>query len=201
MPSDSVDPGFDLLDDVLQGVLQLARLGVLFQDLQAADDRQAGVLQDGQLAGEGADDLAAAAADGQAPRFFFAAFAGGRLLGFLDRDLGDEVAHLPDRRLGLFLGGGFDHVADLLPRGVHRLELIGRHGRFLIPPATVSRITSSAVVTPSEHIVAMPGLAQASPCPTSWPHSRSSSVEALAMIMSRSSSFIIISSNRPKRPL
>jgi hypothetical protein len=36
---------------------------------------------------------------------------------FLDGDLRDEVAHLPNRRLGFFLGGGLDHVLDLFAGG------------------------------------------------------------------------------------
>ena len=43
-------------------------------------------------------------------------FFGGRLAALLDGDLRDEVAHLPDRGLRLFLAGGLDDVLDLLAR-------------------------------------------------------------------------------------
>ena len=51
------------------------------------------------------------------------------LAGLLDGDLRHEVAHLPNRRLRFGFVGRFDDVFDLLPGGVHRLELISRHGR------------------------------------------------------------------------
>ena len=46
---------------------------------------------------------------------------------FFDRDLGDEVAHLANSRLGFFFGRRLDHVFDLGARGVHRLELKSWH--------------------------------------------------------------------------
>ena len=46
---------FDFVADVDQRVFQGPRLGLLLEDLQAAEDRQAGFLEDGQLAGEGGE--------------------------------------------------------------------------------------------------------------------------------------------------
>ena len=71
-------PALDLVADVDQGVFQRARRGLLLEDLQAAQDGQAGVLQDGELAGEGGQRLRLHAADGEAscpflPAFFCAA--------------------------------------------------------------------------------------------------------------------------------
>ena len=122
-------PAFDLVADVDQGVFQGPGRDLLFENLQAAQDRQAGVLQDGELAGEGGQRPLLHAAEGETscrgwPAFFCAA----DLAALLDGDLRDEVAHLPDRGLGLVLAGRFDDVLDLLAGGVHRLELIGRHG-------------------------------------------------------------------------
>ena len=54
-----------------------------------------------------------------------ASFGGGGL--FFDGDLRDEVSHLADGRLRLFLVGSIDLVPDFLPRGIHRFELISRH--------------------------------------------------------------------------
>ena len=55
-------------------------------------------------------------------------FCGGGLAALLDGDLRDEVPHLLDRRLRLFLAGGLDDVLDLLTGLVHRLEIITGHG-------------------------------------------------------------------------
>ena len=64
------------------------------------------------------------------PRFFLPPAASAFLRLFFDGDLGDEVAHLADRRLGFFLGRRFDHVLDLRAGRVHRFELKGWHGSF-----------------------------------------------------------------------
>ena len=60
-------PAFDLVADVHQAVLELARLRLLFENSQAAEDRQAGVLQDREIAGEDDADLRADAAQGELP--------------------------------------------------------------------------------------------------------------------------------------
>ena len=62
------------------------------------------------------------------PRFFLPPAGFGLLPALLDGDLRDEVPHLPDRGLRIFLGGGLDHVLDLGARRVHRLELKSGHG-------------------------------------------------------------------------
>ena len=85
----------DFVADVDQRVLQGARLGLLFQDLQAAEDRQAGFLEDGQLAGEGGQHLGVDAAEDEG----LALLGPGDLLalpfaGLFDGDLGDEQAPL-----------------------------------------------------------------------------------------------------------
>ncbi len=121
-------PAFDLVADVDQRVLQGPRLGLLLQDLQAAEDGQAGFLQNGQLAGEGGERLGIDAAQGEG----LALLRPGHLLAFafaglLQADLGDEQSPLLDRGLGLFLVGGLDHVADFLSGFVHRLELKSWH--------------------------------------------------------------------------
>ena len=51
--------GLDVLDDVDQRVLEHARLHLAFEDAQGPQDRQAGVLEGRELAGEGAQHLAA----------------------------------------------------------------------------------------------------------------------------------------------
>ena len=120
----------DVVADVDQAVLQAAGPSCCsFEDSQAAEDRQAGVLQDGQLPGEGGEHLAVHAADGEGLAALAAFLLVGRgLLGLLDGDLRHEVAHLANRGLRFFFAGGVDDVLDLLSGGVHRLELVGRHG-------------------------------------------------------------------------
>ena len=49
-------------------------------------------------------------------------------------DLRDEIAHVPDVRLGFVLVLRIDDISDLLTLGVHSLELIRRH--FDPPPQT-----------------------------------------------------------------
>ncbi len=58
---------FDLLAGVHQRVLQPARFGLLFQNPQASQNRQTGVLQNGQLPREHRQIATADAADGKAP--------------------------------------------------------------------------------------------------------------------------------------
>jgi len=101
---------------------------LLFQNSEAAENRQAGVLQNRELPREGGHHLRAGAADGKRLASLAPLFLGGRLARFLDGDLGDVVAHLANRRLGFRLVGRFDDVADLLPSLIHRFELICRHG-------------------------------------------------------------------------
>ena len=52
-------PAFDLVADVDEASSSAPPAWLLLEDLQAAEDRQAGVLEDGQLAGEGGEDLGA----------------------------------------------------------------------------------------------------------------------------------------------
>ena len=120
--------GFDVVDDVDEGVLEHAGLHLPFEDLQAAQHRQAGVLQGRELAGEGAR-----ASCWMTPPMVkvlaLLALAGPSSCPCLSscpadlRDLGDEVAHLPDLLLGFFLVGGLDGVLDLAAGGVHRFVL------------------------------------------------------------------------------
>ena len=121
----------DVFADVDERVLERAGLGLVLQDAQAAEDRQAGVLENGKLAREGREDLGADAADGEG--LFLLPLAAGALLGlgFLDAELGDEIAHRPDRRLRFFFVGRLDDVLQLVALGIHRLVLVGRHCRSL----------------------------------------------------------------------
>jgi len=64
-------PALDVLDDILQRILEHARLALAVEDLQAPEDRQAGVLERRELAGEGAELLGRDLADGE--RLLFAA--------------------------------------------------------------------------------------------------------------------------------
>ena len=103
-----------------------------FENLQAAQDRQAGVLKRGKLAGEEAELLGGDLADRERLLLFLAArlLGGGLaalLLGRALGDLGDEEPLLPDQLLGFFLGRGIDGVLDFLARRVHRFVLKGRH--------------------------------------------------------------------------
>ncbi len=71
-------PALDLVADVDQGVFQGPGLGLLFEDFQAAQDRQAGVLKDGELPGEGGRASSASRRPGRRscpvlPAFFCAA--------------------------------------------------------------------------------------------------------------------------------
>ena len=54
---------FDLVADVYQRVFEPAPLRLAFEDSQASEDRQAGVLQNGKLAREGTEILAGDAAE------------------------------------------------------------------------------------------------------------------------------------------
>ena len=122
-------PALDLVADVDEAVLQRPRLALLFEDFQAAEDGQAGVLEDGELAGERGQGLHLHAADGEALSLLLDGFFLRRALpSLLHGDLRDEVAPQPDRRLRFVLAGRLDDVLDLLAGLVHRLELIGRHG-------------------------------------------------------------------------
>ena len=120
---------FDFLADVDERVLQRAGLGLVLEDFQAAEDRQAGLLEDGQLAGEGGERLGVDAAQDEGLALLGAGlFLGRALAGLLDGDLGDEQALLLDRGLGFFLVCGLDRVPDFLSGLVHRLELKSWHG-------------------------------------------------------------------------
>ena len=66
---------FDLLADVDERVLERAGLGLVFQNFQAAEDGQAGFLQDGQLAGEGGEHFGAHAAHGEGLAFLARPFS------------------------------------------------------------------------------------------------------------------------------
>ena len=59
--------GFDVVAGVHQAVFQPARLLLVLEDFEAAQDRQAGILQDGKLPGEGGQLLGLDAADGERP--------------------------------------------------------------------------------------------------------------------------------------
>src|SRR5262249_54416145 len=122
-------------------------LHLMFEDAEAAQHGQAGVLERRELARERAQRLARDAADGE----FAALLAFGDLLlaALFGRaghfgDLGHEVAHLPDLLLGLFLAQGVDGVFDLSAAGVHRLVLVGRHG------ITPEHLASGVALAPRE---------------------------------------------------
>src|SRR5208282_949920 len=134
--SESVCP-LSMSYHVAQRVLEHPRLALALEDLQAAEDRQAGVLQGRELAGEGAKMLGRDLADRERLLAPPATSLGGRLADLLRLlgDLGDEEPLLPDELLSLFLGRGVNRVLDLATRVVHRFILIGRHSR---PPAVVS---------------------------------------------------------------
>src|SRR5207244_831570 len=56
---------FNIIDDIDQRILEDARLHLVFENPQRPQDRQAGVLQRGELPGEGAKLLAGYAANGE----------------------------------------------------------------------------------------------------------------------------------------
>src|SRR5581483_10110077 len=95
-----------------------------FENSQAAENRQAGVLQDRQLAREDREMLRADATDSDGFAFAAALLFLGLLAGLLHGDLRDEVAHLLDRELSFFLAGRVNDILDVLAAGVHSLELI-----------------------------------------------------------------------------
>src|SRR5208282_5115680 len=113
-------PALDVLDHVAQRVLEHPRLALALEDLQAAEDRQAGVLQGRELAGEGAKMLGRDLADRERLLAPPATSLGGRLADLLRLlgDLGDEEPLLPDELLSLFLGRGVNRVLDLATRVV-----------------------------------------------------------------------------------
>src|SRR5271166_6680676 len=121
----------DVLENVAQRVLENPRLALALEDLQAAEDRQAGVLKRRELTGEGAKLLGRELADRERLLLPPATSPGGRLAGLLHLlgDLGDEEPLLPDELLSLFLGRGVNRVLDLATCVVHRFILIGRHSR------------------------------------------------------------------------
>ena len=147
---------FDLVADVHQAVFEAARLTLPLQNSQAAQDRQAGVLQDGELPREGGLGLEFTPPIANERVFLPVFVASSFFRAFFTRDLGDEVAHLPDRRLGFGFAGGVDHVLDLLPGRVHRFELISRHRRtrrqqvavlqIVVPIVAVCARSQSAVL-------------------------------------------------------
>ncbi len=118
-------------------VLQHAGLGLLLQDVEGLHDRDAGVRQRGELAGEHGQVLGAHAADGEGPLAHApgaAAARGGRrlLLGHLG---GPQIhgAHLGQRLVGV---AGLDRVDDrLVALHVHRFILEDRH----LPPSLRQR--------------------------------------------------------------
>ena len=122
--------GFDIFDDVHEGVFESAGLHLPFEDFEAAEYGQAGILERGELAGEGAESLAGDATNGEG--FLFASFGAGFfaflfLLGDFCQ-FGDKVAHLADFLLGFLFGACLDGVFHLAARGVHRLVFVGWHG-------------------------------------------------------------------------
>ena len=124
MASESVEPASISSQTSIKRVLEAARLGLAFQNPQAAQNRQAGVLQDRELPGEGGEIACELTPpNDEAALLLAAGLLRGLLAALLDGDLGDEVAHLADRRLGFFLGRRFDHVLDLLRRSRPSLRI------------------------------------------------------------------------------
>ena len=117
---------FDFIRHAADDRLEQTRLLLIFENLQAAQDRQTGVLQRGKLAGKSHQLLARDAADGdrhlplgrEALGLLLFLFDG--LAGRLFLDLGREKTLTAD------FGDGFagirrlDFVLDLLTGGVHR---------------------------------------------------------------------------------
>jgi len=122
----------DVLADFLQHALELAGLELALEDLQRAEQRQAGVLERGELASEGGQRLGIDAAEGEADLLLLLWLGGLALLGgvllFLLADGGREepLALDPlDRFLG---GGGVDGALLGLAGGVEGLVLERGHG-------------------------------------------------------------------------
>ena len=120
-------PALDLVADVDQAVFQGPAGGLLLENLQASQDRQAGVLENRELAGEGGQHLRPDAAEGKGLSLSAAFLQGAGLSALLDGELRDEVPHLLDRRLRFLLIGGLDDVLDLLAGLVHGLKVITWH--------------------------------------------------------------------------
>ncbi len=108
----------------------------MFQDLQAAQHGQSGILERRELPRELAQLLVRHAAEREGLAFLPALLAAdlGLVLLLLGvghlRDLGHEVAHLFDLLLRLFLAQGADRILDLASRRVQGLELKAWHDAF-----------------------------------------------------------------------
>ena len=117
-----------------------------FENSQATENRQTGILQRGKLTCERTQLFAADAADRKSSRpllflrrwlflavglSFRSPLSLGRFFGLLSPpllgDLGDKEAFFADLRLGLLLRGCVDGVLHLETRIIHRFILKGRH--------------------------------------------------------------------------
>ena len=126
--SERVEPDSISSHTSVRAYLRRAGLGLHFQNAEAAQDGQAGVLQNGQLPGEGRHDLAAGAAEREAFLLFARALLARAAASLFDRDAGNEVAHLPNSGQGFVFGLRFDHVLDGVAHRVASFELKGWHG-------------------------------------------------------------------------
>ena len=109
---------FDVFRDVDELVLEHAGLLLFFEDLQAADDRQAGVLKGGELAGEGAELLGLDLAHGEGFLLLASAARGALAFGGLLLDVGREVALVANLDDRLFVRDGVDFALDFLALAV-----------------------------------------------------------------------------------
>jgi hypothetical protein len=145
MASDSVPAALDLVGDAADDRLEQPRLLLALEDLERAEDRQAGVLKRAELAGEADKLLARHAADadghlagGRADGLFLG-LLGDLLLAGLFADLRREITLLPDLGDRFLRVVRLDLVLDLLAGRVHCFEGKGGHvqrlRRLLIAPA------------------------------------------------------------------
>ncbi len=147
--------GFDVIDHVDEAVLEGARLHLAFEDFEAAQHGETGVLQRRELAREGHQRLAFDAADGEdfallVRLLTLLLFVTLLAFGDLFRELGHEIAHLAYFLLRLLLVGRVHLVLDLAPGGVHGLEFEGRHRRAPLTPKGVTSHSPGLVIQPWE---------------------------------------------------
>ena len=188
---------------------------LLLEHAQAAQQRQAGIHQRGQLAGEGGQDLglypAAQAGDLDVevdvePLALLLGLRFGRragllvalLLDLLDLDdLGREQAHFLDPADGLVLAGDLERALGLLAMGVHRHVVVFWHRGNL--STQVYLTTSSIVVSPSKMLRKPSSRSVTMPSSTAfW---RITTVGARSLIRARMASLMVSNSKMPLRPL
>ena len=105
---------------------QPAGLLLRFQNAEAAENGEAGILQNRKLPREGRE-IARPNAAKDKPALLLGAGRVSLLASLLRRDLRHEVAHLPNGSLGFFFGRRLDYVFNLGAGRIHRLELKSWH--------------------------------------------------------------------------